>query len=697
MALRLDSDVKYIKGVGPRLGEILARRGIMTVKDLLEWYPRTYEDRRAARSVNSLEAGQLVSIKAQVLRVSSMNMGRSHRKIHEILIGDSTGRIACKFFRTPYRGYFERFSSGAMVRVAGKVTLYRGHREFHHPSLELADDNVDTEHQIVPVYTETEGLNPAKVRKIIETAFASLEPDPLTRKIVPDPLPEVLRKRYGLSDLESALREVHFPSLEVGEMLLSCKSPGQRRLIFDEFFFLELLLAQKKAGIERERGVALAEPSRRLEAFTRALPFTLTGAQVRTRDEIISDLRRPRPMHRLVQGDVGSGKTMVALSVAVVVADHGLQTALMVPTEILAEQHYQTAVRVLEPHGIRVALLTGQQKEKERKQVLEGLKTGAIDLCIGTHALIQDDVDFKHLGLAIIDEQHRFGVKQRGVFKRKSVSPHFLVMTATPIPRSLAMTVYGDLDVSVLDEMPKGRQPIVTRKTFSSKRTQVFQFMNEQIAKGRQAYVVYPLIEESEAMELKNAVDEFERLRSEWPDIRFALLHGKMKPQEKDQIMREFRAHRFDVLVSTTVIEVGVDVPNANIMIIEHAERFGLAQLHQLRGRVGRGSEKSYCVLMLGYACSDVARQRADIMEQTNDGFKIAEADLEMRGPGEFLGVRQSGLPGFKLANLIRDLDVLKIAREAAFQLIQTNPQMVGDGLTGLRQSLALHSQQIVG
>ena len=394
-------------------------------------------------------------------------------------------------------------------------------------------------------------------------------------------------------------------------------------------------------------------------------------------------------MHRLVQGDVGSGKTLVALAASLVAKENGFQTAIMVPTEILAEQHYQNAVKYLEPLGVTIGYLTGSMKTSERNQTYDMLKQGMIDVIVGTHALIQEAVEFKNLGLVVIDEQHRFGVHQRSELKKKGLSPHFLVMTATPIPRTLAMTVYGDLDVSVIDELPPGRSPIVTRVTYDSKRGQVMGFMRDQLKAGRQAYVVYPLVEESEKMDLRDAVGAFKELETMFsPDYRVALLHGKMKPDEKDEVMRGFRAHEFDILVSTTVIEVGVDVPNANLMLIEHAERFGLSQLHQLRGRVGRGQHKSYCVLMLGKAVSDESRERAQIMEQTSDGFKIAEADLAIRGPGEFLGARQSGLPGFKMANLVRDVKILQEARTAAFSVLEKDPNLAKSENAPLRQEL---------
>lgn len=407
-----------------------------------------------------------------------------------------------------------------------------------------------------------------------------------------------------------------------------------------------------------------------------ALPFQLTEAQRRSFKEIVQDLTQSHPMHRLVQGDVGSGKTIVALLSACFAFENGFQTAFMVPTEILAEQHFKNAQRLLEPLGLRCGLLVGSQKDSVRQEILSQLRSGDIQLLIGTHALIQDPVEFRKLGLVIIDEQHRFGVEQRNKLKKKGESPHFLLMTATPIPRTLSLSVYGDLDISVINERPVGRQAIQTRVVQESQRKKMFEFIREQLQKGRQAYVVYPLVEESEKVDLKDAVSQFERLQEVYSEFNVGLLHGKMKSEEKDAVMKEFYQNKIQVLVSTTVIEVGVDVPNANVMMIEHAERFGLSQLHQLRGRVGRGEHKSFCLLAMGPASSPEAYERCRIMEETDDGFKISEYDLELRGPGEFLGTRQSGLPEFKMANLVRDVDILQLAKKKAFEILQSDPQL---------------------
>lgn len=667
MALQFDTDIQYVKGVGPKLGDLFRRRGILRVKDLLEFYPRTYEDRRAVRHIQSLVPDQLVSLKARVLKVRSMFLGKSKRKMYEVLVGDTTGRISCKFFRVPYKGYFERFQPNQEVRVIGKVTFYRGTKEFHHPDIHPINADEEIENDLMPIYTEIEGLSSSRIARLIQTVIG---------QPIPDSLPGWVREKYELKPLGEALREIHDPPVDQADLFLKMESAAQRRIIFDEFFLVELHLALKRAGLEKENAIPIQASGQLAEKLRKSLEFQLTAAQDRSFSEIAEDLRKPHPMHRLVQGDVGSGKTLVALMAAAFASEAGAQTALMVPTEILAEQHYHNAKQRLEPLGIGVDLLTSQCKGKERQAILSRLKGGETKLCVGTHALIQDDVDFKNLSLVVVDEQHRFGVEQRNKLKRKGLSPHFLVMTATPIPRTLAMTVYGDLDVSVIDELPKGRQPIVTRKTFQSKRHLVMGFVRDQIHTGRQAYIVYPLVEESETMDLKNAIEECEKIRVEFPEFKVGLLHGRMKSSEKDEVMDSFRRGQIQILVATTVIEVGVDVPNANVMVIEHAERFGLSQLHQLRGRVGRGAHKSYCVLVLGYAMSEEAQRRAEIMERTTDGFKIAEADLEMRGPGEFLGTRQSGLPGFKVANLVRDVKILQHARDAAFRLIEHDPSL---------------------
>jgi len=684
MALRLDTSLQYLKGVGPKLASLFARHDIRTVGELLEFYPRAYEDQRAARNIASLKVGDIVSVKAQVVSVHSINMGKSHRKMYDVVVRDSSGQIRCKFFRVPYKGYFERFTPFKEVRVVGKVTNYRGRAEFHHPDIRDVDAEEENQDALIPLYTEIEGFGTAKTHRMIKAALAQIPDEEWPAEM----LPSWIVQKYGLISRRKALNLIHNPDPALGSQYTEMKTDAHRRIIFEEFFWLELFLASRKTGFKKEQGVALQSDGVKITQLQESLPFALTHAQTRAFQEIKADLEKPAPMHRMVQGDVGSGKTLVSFMAAVWAAESGMQSCLMAPTEILAEQHHKNAQKVLAPLGLRLGLLTGKTKTSERKELLQKLADGEIDFLMGTHALIEEEVKFQSLALVIIDEQHRFGVEQRGLLKNKGRSPHFLVMTATPIPRTLAMTVYGDLDVSIIDEMPPGRSPIQTRVVFDSKKSAALQFMLEQIQKGRQAYVVYPLVAESEKIDLKDAISEFEKLQTQFPQVRMGLLHGKMKPQEKDEVMDRFRSGELQVLVSTTVIEVGVDVPNANIMIIEHAERFGLSQLHQLRGRVGRGAHKSYCILIMGYAVSDEAKQRTEFMERTTDGFKIAEFDLEMRGPGEFMGTRQSGLPGFKMANLVRDISILQEAREAAFEVLRKDSQLKYAENQSLREEL---------
>ena len=686
--LRLDTELQFVKGIGPKLASVFSKNGIKTVGDFFENYPRAYEDRRAARHISTLKEDDIVSLKASIVNVSSYSMGRSSRKIYDILIKDESAQIRCKFFRVPYKGYFERFKPYQEVRVVGKVTNYRGRLEFHHPELKDVEiENAETaaEDLLVPIYVENEGIASNKIHKLIESAFQQLKEFP------EESFPVSLMKNHDLISRAEALQRIHFPDVEFANDYHIFKSKSHKRIIFEEFFWLEMYLAARKSGLKKEKGLLIENKGLVARSLEKSLPFELTMAQKKSFAEIKTDFRSGQPMNRLVQGDVGSGKTLVSFLAIAEAHESGYQSCLMAPTEILSEQHFKNAQKILTPLGIAVGILTGKTKAKDRVLLLEKLISYEIHLLIGTHALIEDWVQFQKLGLVIIDEQHRFGVAQRGLLKNKghiASPPHFLIMTATPIPRTLAMTVYGDLDVSIINEMPKNRIPIQTRVITETKRAQAVKFMIEQIEKGRQAYVVYPLVEESEKIDLKNATDEYEKLKNEFPKVRFGLLHGKMKSVEKDEIMNLFREHKIDILVSTTVIEVGVDVPNANLMMIEHSERFGLSQLHQLRGRVGRGEHKSYCVMIMGYAMSPETRERIEFMEKTNDGFKVAEFDLEIRGPGEFMGAKQSGLPGFKMANLVRDFELLKSARDSAFEILKSDPDLKRKENQFLRETL---------
>jgi ATP-dependent DNA helicase RecG len=682
MGLSLDSSIQFLKGVGPHLADLFERHGVRTIQDLLEFYPRTYEDRRAARNIASLRADELVSVKARLVKVQTINLGHSGRKMFDVTLSDDSGKIHCRYFRSPYRGYFERLKPGQEVRVVGKVSEYRGNLEFHHPDIkDVVPDEVN-EDALLPVYVEIEGLSSFKIQKLMALALSQVQRE------ITETLPPALIESFCLLPRELALSQIHQPPIEQAQSFFSQRSQAHQRLIFEEFFWLEIFLAAKQTGFKKEQGPKIVPALSQVDEALAQLPFQLTGAQFKTLSEIRGDFGSGHPMNRLVQGDVGSGKTIVAFLSAKFSIQAGYQACLMAPTEILAEQHFRNAEKIFVKSGERIALLTGRTKASERKNLLEKLSLGQIDFLLGTHALIENPVVFNKLGLVIVDEQHRFGVQQRAQLKNKGSSPHFLVMTATPIPRTLAMTVYGDLDVSVIDELPPGRTAIETRVTGARKKQQVMDFLREQISKGRQAYVIYPLVEASEKLDLKNASDEFEQLKSFFPDLRVDLLHGRMSPEHKELVMGKFRQGETQILVSTTVVEVGVDVANANIIIVEHAERFGLSQLHQLRGRVGRGAHKSFCILVLGVAVSHEARERTEFMEKTTDGFRIAEFDLQMRGPGEFMGTRQSGLDGFKLANLIRDVELLQKARTAAFKILETDPKLSKPEHQGLRAAL---------
>jgi ATP-dependent DNA helicase RecG len=673
-ALELKTPVQYLKGVGPALGEILAKNGVRIVKDLIEIFPRTYEDRRSGVKISQLKLDQLVSMKAQLIKVQAIPLGRTHRKIYDITLQDSSGVIHCKFFRVPYKGYFERFKPFQDIRVVGKVIDYRGRLEFHHPDLRDIDAEEELQDEVIPVYVEMEGISSFKWQKLIRFALSELLKNPENLKY--DPLPISVRKKAELIGYFDAIKSIHYPGKDKYAEFLEMRSPAHRRLIFEEFFLLETFLFSKKLGLQKENSPIYQTQGELKQKVLSSLPFQLTNGQLNAIEDIEKDFLTGHPMHRLIQGDVGCGKTLVAFLAAVMMKENNYQSCIMVPTEILAEQHFKNAVNYLTGHGITVAMLTGKTKTSERRDIFERLANGQIDLLIGTHALLEDDVIFKSLSLVVIDEQHRFGVNQRAKLKAKGKSPHFLVMTATPIPRTLSMTVFGDLDVTLIKELPPGRTPIQTRAIFQNKRGPALDFLKQQIEKGRQGYMVFPLVEESEKIDLKNATEEFERLKTEFPNLRWALLHGKMKPAEKEEIMLAFKRQEYDVLVSTTVIEVGVDVPNANIMIIEHAERFGLSQLHQLRGRVGRGEHKSFCVLIMGYAVNEDSKERVSFIEKSTDGFEIAEFDLKIRGPGEFLGTKQSGLVSFKLADLIKNQDLLIESRKYASDLLNSDPKL---------------------
>ncbi len=693
MRIFADTDLQYVKGVGPRLAERFYKKNLYKVSDLLTYYPRIYMVQKSVNAISSLKQGQDVCFQATIFKIRSLSLGRSHRKGYEVVLSDKTGKISGFFFHLPYRDYFSSFEPHQQVWATGKVAFYKGRLQIHHPLLETIKNKepLETKDKIVALYTDIDGVSQAKFRKIIKTVFDNL--------YLEDHLPSWLRDKYHLMDLKEAFQKVHRPESEVFEKILEFQTSAQKRLIFDEFFWMELKMALKKGQIVHQKGFQLEKKYNLTKKLVKNLDFTLTGSQKKVYQDIVSDFCKTRPMHRLIQGDVGSGKTIVAFMSSLMVKENGLQTCLMVPTEVLAQQHYEKACELLKPLGVNVELLISQLKASEKKQVYEDLRVGKIDLCIGTHALLQENVEFRSLGLVIIDEQHRFGVSQRGMLLEKNQNDrksHFLVMTATPIPRTLAMTVYADLDISVLDEKPHGRKPVITKKSFSSQRYKVIDFLKIQLKKGHQAYVIYPLIEESEKVDLRNAQCEYEKLKGTLKGYSAALLHGKMKTKEKKELMEGFRKNKTQVLVSTTVVEVGVDVPNANVMIVEHAERFGLSQLHQLRGRVGRGNKQSYCILILGHRLSKESLMRVEVMEQYSDGFKVAEYDLKLRGPGEFLGTKQSGLTGFKMANFIRDQKSIELAKKAAFEVIYKDPHFLEPQNKKLKQAFEKNVEAFV-
>jgi len=677
----LATGIQFIKGVGPKLAEAFQRLGVTTVEDALYQLPHRYEDRRELRSVGSLRPGRTEVFEAVVLS-STTSTTKGGRKQYEVLVGDETGTIALKWFHFNAVWMKKAWHAGRRGIFTGEVSQFGHHREIHHPEVEWlsAEDDIAavmardpaTYGRIVPVYPLTEGLHQKTMRQVMKQVVDSFAGD------LESAIGKEILARHHLLPLAEAVTEAHFPSPEADiNRLNSGATPSHHTLVFDEFFYLELGLALKRRGFTLEEGISFEVNHTYTKPLLKLLPFTLTHAQRRVLSEIKEDMMAPFPMHRLVQGDVGSGKTMVALMAALVAVENGYQTAIMAPTEILAEQHYLNIHGLCESLGVRVVLLTSSQKGKERESLLEQVLCGEARIVIGTHAVIQEKVEFHRLGLGIIDEQHRFGVLQRGILKKKGENPDILVMTATPIPRTLAMTVFGDLSLSVIDELPPGRTPIRTRVYYESRRQQVHGLIRDELREGRQAYIVCPLVEESEKSELKAASQLAEELQSgAFPEYRVGLLHGRLKPEEKEAVMASFKAGEIHILVATTVIEVGIDVPNATVMVIEHAERFGLSQLHQLRGRVGRGSHASHCLLIASDRLSDDGVKRLRVMESTTDGFRIAEADLEIRGPGDFLGTRQAGLPEFRVASILRDGRILEEARREAFTLVERDPEL---------------------
>jgi ATP-dependent DNA helicase RecG len=667
--------VKYLKGVGPARAEVLGSRGIRTVEDLLHHPPFRYEDRARLARIRDLVPGQTATVLAKVLTCGLMRT-RKGLYIYDLAATDSTGMLRCKWFNAVYLEKHKVFRQGQRVFFYGKVELDpfgTGNLQIVQPQYEILPEAEGAGGpslevgRVVPIYESLGSLGPRVLRRLIWTALNSLDDQ------IPDRLPASVRRKNQLLDRATALRQTHFPDGDQSlEDLSNFRTPAQVRLIFEEFFNVGAGLTLKRRKAKTAPGVEFQVKDSAREAIRKILPFHPTSAQKRVLKEIVDDMCSPRPMNRLLQGDVGSGKTIVAIQAAILAMENGYQVALMAPTEILATQHYLYVKDLLRPLRYRIELLISARKAAEKVEIKKRLGEGGLDLVIGTHALLEEDVAFSRLGLAIVDEQHRFGVLQRYRLMRKGPNPDVLVMTATPIPRTLALTIYGDLDFSVIDELPPNRPPIETRFLEERDRPRAFEFLRGKVRQGEQAYVVCPVIEEGGKLDLKPAVRMYEQLsRNVFPEFRVGLLHGRLPSEEKEDVMRRFKLGEIQMLVSTTVVEVGVDVSNATLMLIEHSERFGLSQLHQLRGRIGRGSRKSYCLLMAEERRSEVAEERLRTMTRTTDGFEIAEIDLKLRGPGEFFGTRQWGIPAFRIANLLRDQKILEWAKREAAEFVE--------------------------
>ena len=677
----LQGSLQYLKGVGPRRAADLQRVGLSTIEDLLYRFPTRYEDRGHFQTIASLKPGVAASITGEVLSCGVRPTRRPRFKIFEMLVRDRTGSLRAIWFNQPFLN--DVFRAHQRVILFGKLELTSHGLQMQGPQYELvegveadeglegiegideADRDPSTVHtgRIVPIYEKTGQLTAKMQRTLVHQALQQLPPE------LPDPLPVDVRRRQHLIERRPALDAVHFPPADASiDELNRFRSTAHRRLIFEEFFLFQLGIVQRRRRADSERkGRAVVVTDEMRENIRKVLPFRLTNDQKTVIREIVTDMKRPQPMNRLLQGEVGCGKTIIALMAALVAMENGLQVAFMAPTEILAEQHFFNIRRLLEESRFRLTLLTGGTPARKRREILAELAGGSLHMVIGTHALVQEDVAFRELGLTIIDEQHRFGVLQRATLRAKGLHPDVLVMTATPIPRTLALTTYGDLDVSTMREMPPGRQPIATTVRPESRRGEIYQFVRQQVEAGRQAYIIYPLVEESAKVDLKAATEMADHLSQDvFPEYRVALLHGRMKQDAKDRVMGAFARNEFQILVSTTVVEVGVDVPNATVMVVEHAERFGLSQLHQLRGRVGRGAHKSHCVLLYQYPITDEGKQRLRALAETTDGFEIAERDLKLRGPGDFFGTRQSGMPTLRVGDLLRDHALMEEARREA-------------------------------
>lgn len=698
----LDKPLTYLKGVGPAKAEKLAKLGLLSVRDMLFYYPRDYIDYAKQVKIADLEPGETVTIVATVKRCNIFKSPRNPKlTIFELMVYDSSSRLKISRFMAGAhfgsRGWQERqkrlYPPGSVVAVSGLVKQTKYGINIDSPEIEVLGGEGDPIEslkvgRVVPVYPLTDGVGADLVRKTVVMALPSVAE-------LKDPMPREMREKHDLVDLRVAIAHIHFPPSS-DELAIA-----RRRLVFDEFFYLQLgLLRRRQEQQQQQTDVQMAPTGKLISDFYNVLPFEMTGAQKRVVQEILNDLQMPTPMNRLVQGDVGSGKTVVAVVGILAAIQAGYQATLMAPTEVLAEQHYRKLVEWFNLLHIPVELLTGSTKAAKRRQIHSELITGELPVLVGTHALIEDPVKFTKLGLVAIDEQHRFGVQQRARLQQKGDNPHVLTLTATPIPRTLALTIHGDLDVSQIDELPPGRKAIKTTVLKGRERADAYDLMRREIAQGRQVYIVLPLVEESEKLDLRSAIEEHARLQETiFPEFSVGLLHGRMSSADKDAAISAFRDQETQILVSTTVVEVGVDVPNASVMLIEHAERFGLSQLHQLRGRVGRGADQSFCLLMSS-SKSEPAMQRLKVLEKSQDGFFISEMDMRFRGPGQVLGTRQSGLPDFALASLVEDQEVLELARKAAAALLAEKSESGGDGLTRwplMEKELTRRYQKLMG
>ncbi|KPJ49429.1 hypothetical protein AMJ40_05510 [candidate division TA06 bacterium DG_26] len=655
----LTTDIKYLKGVGPKRAVLMNRLGIRNIYDLFHHFPTRYLDRTQIIPIEKARIGEVVTILGTVEH-KELRETKRRTSMFSLVVADETGMVECVWFNQPWLK--RTFSKGDWVLLSGKLDFYRG-KSITHPDFEVISEKEEEEllhtGRIVPIYPLTEGLNQKILRRLVKNALDRCLDQ------LPESIPEEIRNTRSLLSIREAIKNVHFPDSN------TLKDLARNTLVYEELFYLQLLLALRRTRFKRNPGISFHVRGTLPARFLQTLDFELTDAQVRCIDEITADMARPEPMNRLLQGEVGSGKTLIATYTALIAVENGYQVAMMAPTEILANQHHARMRAQLASLGVEVALLIGGLRKKEKDVLLSELETGKIDLLIGTHALIEEGVRFSALGLVVVDEQHRFGVMQRASLRHKGVSPDFLVMTATPIPRTLALTLYGDLDISVIDELPQGRRQVITKLTTDAKRPKVYDFIKEKLLEGSQAFIIYPLIEESDKVDLKAATEMYEQLREEiFPQFEIGLIHGRMRGEEKESAMQRFRNRELQILVSTTVVEVGVDIPTADIMLIEHAERYGLAQLHQLRGRIGRTGSRAYCILIPSNSSGRDARERLTTLEETDDGFKISEADLKLRGPGEMYGTRQHGLPELRIANPFRDQGLLKLAREDAFAIV---------------------------